>query len=312
MNLFEYTYDLLKQIPDGKVSTYGAVARALGDSLAARAVGRMMNQNQDPDEVPCYKIVHSDGRLGGFGRGIDDKIRRLKEDNIMVEKGRIENFHRVLFDNFSTNYPLKELRQEQIKLREKVTIKDDFSDIQTVAGIDVAYPKDEFKDACVACVIMDYHSNQMVEQTTSFGTTYFPYIPSYLFYRESPLVKTLVNEMNHTPSIYIIDGNGILHPFGFGLASHIGITLDIPTIGVAKRLLCGRLENHVVKIDDNAVGYAVYTSNRAKNPIYVSSGHKVSPSTSMEIVKQVSRYKIPEPLRQAHLLANQTLRSKTW
>jgi O-6-methylguanine DNA methyltransferase len=76
MNLFDYTYDIVRQIPDGNISSYGAVAEALGDKIAARAVGRMMNQNPNADTMPCYKIVHSNGKLGGFGRGIDDKIKR--------------------------------------------------------------------------------------------------------------------------------------------------------------------------------------------------------------------------------------------
>ena len=71
MNLFEYTYDLVRQIPDGKISSYGEVAKALGDIVASRAVGRMMNQNPDANTMSCYKIVHSDARLGGFGLGIE-------------------------------------------------------------------------------------------------------------------------------------------------------------------------------------------------------------------------------------------------
>ena len=92
MNLFEYTYDLVRQIPEGKISTYGTLAKALGDIVASRAVGRMMNQNPNADDMPCYKIVHSDGRLGGFGLGINDKIRRLRQDNILVKDGRIVDF----------------------------------------------------------------------------------------------------------------------------------------------------------------------------------------------------------------------------
>ena len=102
MNLFEYTYDLVRQIPKGNISTYGAVARALGDIVASRAVGRMMNQNPDADDMPCFKIVHSDGKLGGFGLGINDKIRRLKEDNISVKDGKIVDFKDVLFEDFKT------------------------------------------------------------------------------------------------------------------------------------------------------------------------------------------------------------------
>jgi len=123
MNLFEYTYNLVRQIPPGKISTYGAVAKALGDVIASRAVGRMMNQNPDANTMPCYKIVHSDGRLGGFGLGINDKIRRLKNDNILVKDGKIVDFENVLFTDFKTTYPLKKLRKEQINLSKKIINK---------------------------------------------------------------------------------------------------------------------------------------------------------------------------------------------
>ena len=107
MNLTEYTYYLVRQIPPGRVSTYGAVAKALGNKGYARVVGKYMNKNPDADTMPCFKIVKSDGSLGGFGLGITDKIRRLKKDGIEVKNGRIVNFEKVFFDSFKTEYPLK-------------------------------------------------------------------------------------------------------------------------------------------------------------------------------------------------------------
>lgn len=107
MNLTEYTYYLVKQIPAGRVSTYGAVAKALGNKGYARAVGKFMNKNPDADTMPCFKIVKSDGSLGGFGLGIDDKIKRLNKDGIIVKKGKILNFQKVFFDDFKTDYPLQ-------------------------------------------------------------------------------------------------------------------------------------------------------------------------------------------------------------
>lgn len=307
MNLFEYTYDLVRQIPKGKISTYGAVARALGDIRAARAVGRMMNQNPDADSMPCYKIVHSDGRLGGFGLGINDKIRRLKEVNILVKDGKIVDFENKFFDDFKTNYPLKKLRQEQLKLSNKVKLKDAFNKIETVAGIDVAYPRNEFEDACGACVIMDYKTKKVVEEKTVFAQTFFPYISTYLSYRELPFVEKLVGNLEFKPTVLMLDGNGVLHPYGIGLASHAGVTLDIPTIGVAKNLLYGRLENNVVKIDNKKRGYTLFLSERVRKPVYVSPGHMVSFETSVDVVKHLSCYKIPEPLRQAHILAKKNI-----
>ncbi len=107
MNITEYTYHLVRQIPAGRVSTYGAVAKALGNKGYARAVGKFMNKNPDADTMPCFKIVKSDGSLGGFGLGIDDKIRRLKRDGIEIKDGTIVDFESVFFDDFKTEYPLK-------------------------------------------------------------------------------------------------------------------------------------------------------------------------------------------------------------
>jgi O-6-methylguanine DNA methyltransferase len=109
MNLAEYTYYLVRQIPPGRISTYGAVAKALGNKGYARAVGRYMNKNPDADTMPCFKIVKSDGSLGGFGRGIQDKVRRLNKEGISIKNGKIVNFKKVYFADFKTDYPLKKL-----------------------------------------------------------------------------------------------------------------------------------------------------------------------------------------------------------
>ena len=110
MNLSEYTYYLVRQIPKGRVSTYGAVAKALGNKNYARVVGTYMHNNPDADTMPCFKIVNSDGSLGGFGLGIPDKKRRLKNDGIEVKNGRIVDFKHVFFDDFRTERPLKKKR----------------------------------------------------------------------------------------------------------------------------------------------------------------------------------------------------------
>ena len=306
MNLFEYTYNLVRQIPPGKVSTYGAVAIALGDKVAARAVGRMMNQNPNADDMPCFKIVHSDGRLGGFGLGIDDKIRRLQQDSIHVDNGKIADFEDVFFDNFQTDYPLKTLRKEQINLSKKVSLQDDFNDIETVAGIDVAYPDNEFHEACGACVILDYHTMQVIEESVVFSPTDFPFISTYFSYRELPIVQKLINQLRLTPSMVLLDGNGIIHPARCGFASHAGVILDLPTIGVAKTLLYGTIIDSKVIIDREQRGYA-FSKKQGIRPIYVSPGHRVSLKTSVEVVKHLSSLKNPEPLRHAHQLAKKNL-----
>lgn len=303
MNLFEYTYNLVRQIPDGKISTYGDIAIALGDIRASRAVGRMMNQNPNADDMPCFKIVYSDGKLGGFGLGIKDKIRRLNNDNIEVKNGKIVNFEKVLFNDFKTDYPLKKLRLEQEKLSKKVILKDGFDKIKNIAGIDVAYPKNDFNECCGACVVLDYETKEIIEEKTIFQKTLFPYIPTYLSYREISFVKNLLDKLDTNPSILLIDGNGILHPFGFGFASHVGVLYDISTVGVAKNMLCGKLENDRVIFNGKKIGYSFFSNDRVKNPVFISPGHKISFKKSVEVVKNVSFLKNPEPLRRAHILA---------
>jgi deoxyribonuclease V len=309
MNLFEYTYNLVRQIPSGKISSYGAVAEALGDKIAARAVGRMMNQNPDADTMPCFKIVHSDGRLGGFGLGINDKIKRLKEDKINVKQGKIVDFEKVFFNDFKTNYPLKKLRKEQIELSKKVSLIDDFSKIKTVAAVDIAYPENEFDDACGACVVMDFNSKEIVEEQIVFDKINFPYISTYLAYRELPIIKKLINNLKEKPTVFMFDGNGILHPYGIGLASHAGVALNISSIGVAKSFLYGKIKGDIVTIDGKKRGLVFFSSKKIKKPIYISPGNKISFTTSLKIVKNLSTYKIPEPLRLAHILANKNLKS---
>jgi deoxyribonuclease V len=113
----------------------------------------------------------------------------------------------------------------------------------------------------------------------------------------------LVKNLKTKPTILMFDGNGILHPYSIGLASHAGIVLNIPSIGVAKRLLHGDIMNKDVYINGKKRGFIYFSSKKVKNPIYVSPGHRVSFETSLKIVKHFCRYKIPEPLRKAHTLA---------
>jgi deoxyribonuclease V len=305
MNLFEYTYDLVRQIPPGKVSTYGAVAAALGDPIAARAVGRMMNQNPDPDTMPCFKIVHADGRLGGFGGGIGDKIRRLRDDGIYVRDGKLLDFEEHLYEDFETTYPLRTLRAEQISLSKKVRLVDESQEIETIGGIDVAYPDSEFEEACGAYAIFDYRTKELIETHLVYAKTDFPFISTYFSYRELPLVERLLTQVPVKPSMLLLDGNGILHPYRCGFASHAGLQLDIPTIGVAKTLLYGKVKGSLVTIDSEPRGYAL--SLKGTKPVFVSPGQRVSLARSHAIVRAVSRFRNPEPLRVAHQVAKEGL-----
>jgi deoxyribonuclease V len=317
IDFFEEVYKLTRQIPKGRVSTYGAIAKALGDIIAARAVGFALNLNPDLDYTPCYKVVNSNGTIGGFALGLQEKIRRLKDDGIEVKDNRIVNFEKIFFDDFKTNYPLKQLRKKQIELRGKVSIKDEIEDIKKVAGIDIAYSKKDSKKACGAYVTIDSNTMEVLESNTIITNINFPYIPTYLAYRELPIFLKLFDKMKIKPDVIMVDGNGILHPFGIGIASHIGILLDIPTVGVAKKLLYGKEKSirlsrkNVCEIVDEKgkiIGFSLRVYENVK-PVFVSPGHKISFRRALDITRKVQKYRIPEPIRRAHIIAREKIKN---
>jgi len=307
MDFTEYFYTLVKQIPPGRVSTYGALARALGDIRASRAVGRMLNANPYAPVVPCHRVVMGDGSLGGFGAGIPEKIKRLAKEGVFVSGERVTDFEDIYFDEFLSDFPLNEMREEQKKLGRKVVLKDRFSTIETVGGIDLAYNVKGYG----ACAVFDYNEQKEIGKITTKAKVDTPYIPTYLAFRELPVIEKLVKKMQIKPTVFLIDGNGVLHPFGMGIASHVGVKLGIPTIGVAKSLLCGEPEKTDLEFGQHSkvifkgktIGYALRSSPRAKKLIYISPGHKVSFRSALKVVKKMCIHKVPEPIRMAHRYA---------
>ncbi len=300
-------YELVTQIPKGSVSTYGALARALGDVRASRAVGRMLNMNPHPIVVPCHRVVMSDGSIGGFGMGVEKKIRLLGEEGVSVTGGAVVDFKDKLFNDFTTDLLLNKLREEQNKLVDQVVIEDKFESLEKIAGVDVSYA-----DGVAYGALTSWDEDKKVNEVVVEVDVKFPYIPTYLSYRELPVLLDLI-EKAEIPDAIMVDGNGYLHPRNLGLASHLGVVTDIPTVGVAKSLLLGEVEGEInhsnpvspVRHDGKVVGYAFLSSSRAKNPIYVSAGHRMSHHTALELVKEYSMYRIPEPVRHAHRLANE-------
>jgi len=298
VDLYSYFYGLVRQIPRGRVSTYGALARALGDIRASRACGVMLSQNPDPPRIPCHRVVMSDGSLGGFThpKGIGRKIELLREEGIEVSNGKIVNFKELLFEDFKTEYPLKKLREEQERLREKIILEDDFS-TNIIGAVDVSYRD---RVAYGALVLMN-PEGKVMRVIRKIMPVNFPYIPTYLAFREEPIIREMLKEVDEE-IILLIDGNGILHPRFFGLASHVGVKNNIPTIGVAKSLLLGEIRENKVYFGRRQVGW--FVKSGVKRGIYISPGHRISLKTSLALVKKFLHYKMPEPLRLAHMEAN--------
>ncbi len=297
MDLYSYFYNLVKQIPRGRVSTYGSLARALGDIRAARACGVMLSQNPDPPKIPCHRVVMSDGSIGGFTHleGIKRKIELLRSEGIEIEGNKIKNFREVLFEDFRTDYPLKKLREKQKKLQDKIVLEDDFS-TNLVAGVDVSY---EGRFAYGALVIMQ-DMDKILKIITTKMEIDFPYISTYLAFREEPVIRELLKSVDD-PVLLMVDGNGILHPVRMGLATYVGIKNNVPTIGIAKKLLMGEIVENRIILDEETVGYHVKSRGRG---IFVSPGYRISLDTSLKTVRKFLKFKIPEPIRIAHITAN--------
>ena len=205
---------------------------------------------------------------------------------------------------------IAEARQIQDDLACRVSRESEGSLPQLVAGVDISVRRNGTAKAAV--VILTYPEMVPIEIKTIDGTLNFPYVPGLLTFREAPLVLAACEKLSFMPDIILVDGQGIAHPRRFGLASHLGILFDIPTIGCAKSRLCGEHEIPADKagcytelLDDGEVIGAVLRTKRGIKPIYVSIGHKCDLGMAVRIVLECCRgYRIPQPTRLAHLAAN--------
>jgi len=201
----------------------------------------------------------------------------------------------------------------QQTLRERLILEDmDLPNpIRCIAGGDISYSKgdDRFFGAVV---VLSYPSMEILEIASTVDQAPFPYVPGLLSFREGPVLLKAFDNLKQRPDIVLFDGQGIAHPRGIGLASHMGLFLDLPTIGCAKTKLIGTYEEVGQERGDrtdlhhknSVIGAVVRTKNRVR-PVFVSPGHRISLQRAVEIVLNCCRgYRLPEPVRQAHLAVN--------
>ncbi len=201
-------------------------------------------------------------------------------------------------------------REIQLSLAKRVVTENKVINPRLVAGIDMSAP-DAQGVARGAVVVLRYPELSIVEIEIARGKLTLPYIPGLLSFRESPLILAACEKLCNVPDLILIDGQGIAHPRKFGLASHVGLFLDSPTIGCAKSILCGQHRpveeeagSHAELLDNGElIGAALRTKSRVK-PIYVSVGHKIDLASALQWVLKCCRgYRLPEPTRLAHLAA---------
>jgi len=213
------------------------------------------------------------------------------------------------------NNLIQKLKEEQLNLSQKLNLEDKIpvEKINTVAGIDVTFTDIWAKKTTgIACItVLDLSQDfKTVETVYATREVDFPYIPTFLAYRELPVIMDAYKKLNSKPDAFILDGMGILHPRKMGIAAHFGVITDTVSVGCGKSRLTGEFtppENRrfafsPVYIDGELRGYAVRTKKNA-NPIFISPGNNISVNSSLKLLmKATGKYKLPEPTRRAHLL----------
>uniref|UniRef100_A0A0E0GWW0 Endonuclease V n=1 Tax=Oryza nivara TaxID=4536 RepID=A0A0E0GWW0_ORYNI len=221
----------------------------------------------------------------------------------------------ILEDDFGWNLPSMGSNSDQSNANNKGNLK-------YIGGVDISFSKEDPSTACAALVVLDAGTLEVVHEEFDVVRLQVPYIPGFLAFREAPILlglleKMKTNNQHFYPQVLMVDGNGLLHPRGFGLACHLGVLADLPTIGVGKNL------HHVDGLNQSELrrqleakencnkelilltgqsgttwGAAMCSCPGLSKPIYISVGHRISLDSAIGIVKFCSNYRIPEPIRQ--------------
>lgn len=206
------------------------------------------------------------------------------------------------------NVTTDEARQIQNEFRHRIVQTNQFDEIRTVAGVDIGIKGDI---ATASVVVLNFPNLQVVDGIVAKSRIDFPYIPGYLSFREIPPLLVAFARLHTVPDLVIVDGQGIAHPRRFGLASHLGLILDKPTIGCAKSRLCGQYTEpnkekgswSYLLDNGDVIGIALRTRTNV-SIVYVSVGHLISLETARELTLACClKFRLPETTRYAHQAA---------
>lgn len=194
----------------------------------------------------------------------------------------------------------------QKQLREKLRIADDFGTPKTVLGVDVGYNLTTGMSRA-SIVLMDLATLTPLQNIVVETPTTFPYIPGLLSFREIPAILAAMAQLEAMPDILMVDGHGIAHPRRMGIAAHLGALLDMPSLGVAKKRLCGNHEDPAGQKGASTPLFhrgeqigIVLRSREGVKPLYISPGHRMGMNSALGFVLHcLTRYRLPEPTRLA-------------
>lgn len=213
--------------------------------------------------------------------------------------------------NHSWDLSAKEAIALQNELRQHIVREDRLGEVRRVAGVDVGF-EDGGKTTRAAVAVLSFPALAVVETAVSHVPTTFPYIPGLLSFREIPAVLAAFEMLETRPDLLLCDGQGIAHPRRLGIATHLGLLLDLPSIGVGKSRLTGthgevgREKGSQTPLMDGEEQIGVVLRTRTNvRPVYISIGHRVSLPTAVSYVLRCTpKYRLPETTRQAHRLAS--------
>ena len=210
----------------------------------------------------------------------------------------------------SWDVSVEEAIQIQEALKKRIILKKTFSKIRTIGGGDVAYSKNGiFLFGAIA--VLSYPDMGILDIATTEGKFSFPYIPTLLSFREGSILIKIFQNLKIKPDVMIYDGQGIAHPRGMGLASHMGLWFDLPSVGCAKTPLLDEFTSPGpsqgsfgwIRREGKKVGAVLRTKENVK-PLFISLGHRIDLSTSIQLILESCRgFRIPEPLRKAHQIS---------
>ncbi len=305
---------LIEQVPQGRVTTAGALAAALGNPVAARWIGHYLLHHDHDDGCFCHRVLRAGGVLGAYPQGDDEKVRRLRADGVITVAGSVD-LERYGFNDFTSDRPLEKLARFQNRVAAKVSLRPRRKLPKLLGGVDVSYCSPN--EGVAAYALVEVATGELLWSTTIRRAVRFPYISSYLTFRELPLLLDLIGEVrdqDRMAPVILVDGTGILHPRRSGIACHLGVITGAPTIGVTKKLLCGKvdiaglrsLESRPVVLDDQPIGVAIRPTEGSCRPLFVSPGNGLDLGSAERIVRAVlSGRRLPSPLYWADRLSRQ-------
>ncbi|CAG9319571.1 ENDOV [Blepharisma stoltei] len=226
---------------------------------------------------------------------------------------------------------LEQWSQEQFRLKAELREENCFDwnldTLELIGGVDISADKHDQNKAVACLIVCRYPSFEIVHEQAEEVTLTQPYVPGYLAFREVEHLERLINDSPVKPQLILVDGNGILHNKGFGLASHLGVIVRIPTVGVGKHvfavdgitaynvkqlsrtLQAGGEHVNLVGKSGKIWGAALRSTDDCINPVIVSVGNMITLPTALEIVKQCCLYRVPEPIRLADKLSRKMVKN---